>query len=351
VDICEAKSNDNDELQALQTRCPQGTNLIVSVVNTPDFFARSKAFELYKVFIAREGKHILGSAACGLKNVFVSGKVRRVGYGFQAFISPEHRRKGIAGMLHRHREDYAVQHGAALFYTLVLENNIPAMRYIKRQGFQLHRDLVMSGLAVFREMTTTSDGLVRSALPQDLAALAELLNETWKGFELYGSASAQGLSQFICRTPGYDLNNLLVLQDNDHILACLGYWDLRKIKRTSVDALSLKIRMIGLLIRAAGIFVQMPRPLKPGDTLKQCIVTPIGFKDVTHFSTLLRHLNNHVLQIGIEQIFLICERDHEMLKAMRGFIRINTTTSLYVKPLRERGLMADKSIYIDGIDM
>ena len=50
--IREATLNDNEELQQLQIQCPQGTSLIVSTVNTPDFFARAKAYESYKVYVA-----------------------------------------------------------------------------------------------------------------------------------------------------------------------------------------------------------------------------------------------------------------------------------------------------------
>jgi hypothetical protein len=39
MDIREARPEDNEALQALQLRCPQGQKLIVSAVNTPDFFA------------------------------------------------------------------------------------------------------------------------------------------------------------------------------------------------------------------------------------------------------------------------------------------------------------------------
>ena len=78
MDIREANPDDNNELIKLQEKCPQGIDLIASVINTPDFFARAKAYEWYKVFIAYEGKHILGSTACGVKNAVVNGEVRRV---------------------------------------------------------------------------------------------------------------------------------------------------------------------------------------------------------------------------------------------------------------------------------
>ena len=126
MDIREAVPDDNDALQELQARYPQGTDLIVSIVNTPDFFARAKAYKSYKVYIAYKGNRILGSTACGLRNAVVNGEVSRVGYGFQAFVAPEHRRKGVASQLHQYREEYAAQQGAVFFYTLVdrSQNNI-----------------------------------------------------------------------------------------------------------------------------------------------------------------------------------------------------------------------------------
>ena len=56
MNVREAVAEDNDELQELQAKCPQGTTLVVSTVNTPDFFARAKAYESYKVFVACEGQ-------------------------------------------------------------------------------------------------------------------------------------------------------------------------------------------------------------------------------------------------------------------------------------------------------
>jgi hypothetical protein len=42
VYIREATPEDNDKLEELQSKCPQGTNLIVSVVNTPGVSIENK---------------------------------------------------------------------------------------------------------------------------------------------------------------------------------------------------------------------------------------------------------------------------------------------------------------------
>ena len=57
--IREATAGDNNELRELQAKCPQGKTLIVSTINTPDFFARAKAYESYKVFVACTNGHII----------------------------------------------------------------------------------------------------------------------------------------------------------------------------------------------------------------------------------------------------------------------------------------------------
>ena len=56
--VREATPDDNAELQELQAQCPMGTTLIVSTVNTPDFFARAKAYESCEVFVACELRSI-----------------------------------------------------------------------------------------------------------------------------------------------------------------------------------------------------------------------------------------------------------------------------------------------------
>ena len=179
MDIRVATPEDNRELQELQAKCPQGTKLVVSSVNTPDFFARAKAYESYKVFVAYKGDRIIGSAACALRDAMINGNIHKVGYVFQAFVSPDDRRKGIARRLLHQRENYLAQNDAVLAYSLIMEDNVPSMRYIEGQDYKLHRTLVMPSLVVRKEMEVSSTGRVRSATSEDLTVIAGLLNETW----------------------------------------------------------------------------------------------------------------------------------------------------------------------------
>ena len=95
----------------------------------------------------------------------------------------------------------------------------------------------------------------------------------------------------------------------------------------------------------------MPRIPKPGDVLKQIVLTPIGYTDVTHLAALMRYVNNRAYSEGIEQIFFICERYHPLLTCLKGFIHIDSMIQLYIKPLCEALLLADKPVFINGLDL
>ena len=349
--IREALPEDNNNLQELQAKCPQGTTLIVSTVNTPDFFARAKAYESYKVIIACEESRIVGSHAWAIRDAFVNGQLNRIGYSFQTFISPNHRKKGLAKHLLQYMEGQLIQNGAILVYGLIMEGNLPSMKLVESLGFKLRRTLVMPALVVYKEMEVPSKGKIRPIVQEDLEAVAKLMNDTWQGYELYEPTSAEGLATFIQRIPAYSFDSLLVLEDQGEILACLGFRDWRQIMRITVIERSLKMRMIGSLVDLVGRFRPMPRGVNAGDTLNQIMLTPIAFREPAHLTALLRCMNNRALSSSIEQIFCICESNHPLLNSMKGFIRINTGVNLYIKPLRPNISISDKPVFVNGIDM
>jgi GNAT superfamily N-acetyltransferase len=349
--IREAKLEDGQELQELEARCPAGTTLIVSRVNTPDFFARVKPYEHSKVFVACEDDQIIGSGACAVRDGLVGGKLRRVAYQFQAFTDPDRRRQGVGTLFHEHIEDHLKREGAALSYLVIVEGNIPAMRLVERHGFELHRTLVMAGLGLHLEMDVPSLGSIRPVASADLPGIADLLSETWEGYELYEPNSAESLARFVERTPHYGFDNLLVLEDQGEFLACLGFWDWSRITQITVLSLSRKMRMMGLLANIMRALGPIPKVPQPGDTLKQMVLTHAGFKEPQHLAVLLRYVNNQALPMGIGAIFGICERDHALLRGAKGFTRIDTGVHLYVKPLQEGVAMGEGPVFMDGIDL
>lgn len=349
--IREAAPNDNEELQQLQARCPQGTTLIVSTVNTPDFFARVKAYNDYQVYVAVEDNHIVGSTACALRNAMVNGKEEKVGHVFQTFVDPDYRGRRIAGQMHQFREGYLRQKNAVLAYSLIIGGNLPSMRYVSRESFQHHRTIVMPGIAVFKDMPVESSHKIRTAVAGDLPAIAGIINETWQKYELYEPKSAEQLLHFINRTPGYDLDNLFLLEESENILACLGFWDWSRVMRIKVEQLNTKMKLVKLLADLARFFRPTPSMPQTGELLKQIMLTPIGFKHPKYLAPLLKHINNLARQKAIGLIYCVCEQGHPLLSSMRGFARMDTPIHVYVKYLLGNAILGNKPLFIDGIDL
>jgi len=348
--IREANSGDNESLQNLQAQCPMGASLIVSQVNIPDFFARAKAYERHNIYVACDENQIMGSAACAIREAIINGRLKRIGYEFQYFTSPEYRRKGVGAILHRYIEDYFNKEGVALSFLVIMEGNKPSIRLFEGQGFKLYRTLVMPTVFSYKAVEMPSMGQIRPVTPEDMATVAELLNGTWKGYDFYEPYSAESLARLIDRIPAFTFDDLIVLEDRGEILACLGAWDWSQITKLTVKALSLRLRMITSTINLASLFRPMPRPVKPGTTLKQWCLTLIGFKAPEHLATLLRYMNNLAMKRGIDQIFCVCEHGHEILNALKGLFHVNVGVHLYVKSF-EGELDSKNRVFLNGIDL
>ena len=349
--IREATIDDNEELIKLQSKCPQGTTVIASTVNTPDFFARAKVYEDFKVYTACDDNRIIASAACGLRKAIINNKIETVGHVFQFFVDPEYRGRRIAGQLYQTHEEYLKKHDARLLYGLIMEGNKPSIRHFERQGFKCHCNLTMPGISVFKEMVTTQKGNVRTMVPQDLPAVTQLINNSWSGYEFYEPMTEEEFKSLILRIPEYDYANIFLLEEDGEIVACLGFWDWNRITQVTVLGLSLKMRLITLILDIGRIFFLLPNPPHPGSVLRQIVLTPMGFKDMKYITPLLKYLNNIAFKQGIEQIFFICNRSHPLLNSLKGFIHIDTGISLYIKPLSENLVLGNQPVFINGVDL
>jgi len=351
MDIREASADDNSALIELQAKCPQGTTIIVSTVNKPDFFARAKVYENYNVFVGCENNKIIASSACGLRNAIINNKVEKVGYEFQAFVDPDYRGKRYAGQLQQTREEYLKKQGAVLSYGFIMEGNKPSMRYIERRGFKRHRTVVMPSIAVFKEMDINHKGNIRSISNEDLPAVADLLNNTWQEYEFYEPMTGEELDKVIKRIPGYNINNIFILEEGREIKACLGFLDWSKVTEVIVQTFSLKMKVIISILNLLRVIIPLPAPPKRGSLLKQIVLTPIGFKDIRALTALLKYINNMAYSEGIQQIFFVCERGHPMLGSLNGFIHIDTQMYMYIKPYHENVSLGSKPVFINGLDL
>lgn len=350
--IREATPDDGGALQALQAQCPMGASLVISTVNTPDFFSRAKAYAWYKVYVACEGDEIIGSAACATHPALLQGQAIKVGYEFQYFVSPQHRRRGVGRALHTQIEATLRAEGAALIQLVAIEGNIPSMRLFESVGFEPVQTLVMPGLIPYKVMPEPEGpGVIRPARPEDFPAILALRDVVWGQDALYEPLSESNLAQQIERMPAYSLDDVWVLEADGEILGCFGAWDWSQITRIEVQALSWKLQWIGLGLTVGGWFARLPQGVKVGDVLKQVVLTPFAWKDLSALNYLLRWVNNDCVRRGVGQVFCVVAPGHPLLANLKGFIHIDTQVHVYVKMLQERPWPGTVPLYLDGRDL
>ncbi|MFN0071974.1 MAG: GNAT family N-acetyltransferase [Chloroflexota bacterium] len=348
MEIRDADQSDNDALQALQSRCPQGSSLVVTTVNTPDFFARIKAYPQYRVLVATDQARIVGSTAVGIRPAWLGEQQSRVGYVCQVFVDPAVRRQGIAGALISAAGEYLEDESVPLAYTLILDDNFASRRTFERQGYRHHRGVSMRVLAVRGSVTIEPRGKVRSAQSDDLAAIAALLNETYRGCELAEPHSAESLEQFFQRTPAMAVEDIRVLERDGAIVACVGVQDWSGVTQITVESLGLRLRVLGWLLTTTRV---LPRFVHPGEVLKQLTLIRIGFRSRADLAVLVRSINNEAYQRGFSQVCCISESSGTLLKSTRGLIGVDNTMQIYLKDVQAGGIVSDGPLYVDGVDL
>jgi GNAT superfamily N-acetyltransferase len=349
--VREATVTDDRELQRLQARCPQGAGVVVSTVNTPDFFARSRVYESARVLVASSGDRILGSAAYAVRPALVRGRARRIAHVFQVFTAPELRRSGVARLLLEEVRQRTEEDGVAFSYGLVMEGNRPSFGLVERLGFQHHRASALWVLPVFRKIPLQTHGRIRPATRGELPEVAREVNRTWEGHELFEPSSAEALARRLDRTPGCSLGNLYVLEGSGKAGACLGFWDWSRVTRVTLLRLSTRMRATALLMRAAGCLRPGPTFPAPGAPMRQIMLTPVAFREGAALADLIRHVNNQALDAGIRQIFCVCDPASALAATLRPFRPIKTALHLYIQPGREEPPPRECPVYIDGIDL
>ena len=352
--IREAVKEDNDSLKSLQAQCTTGKDIMVTTVNEPDFFARSNAYEDCKVYVAfdDDNNDAIGSIACAMREVFINGKMNKVGYIFQMFTSPKLRRKGIGSKLYTCAEEHLLNKGVKLFYFVVMRDNLACMNLYHKMGYDLHSTYVMPCISVYKKMKVKSDDyIIRTMKAEDVKAVIGLLKNNWSNYDLYEQMTPEKFIEEVERIPEYTLDNIIVLEQDGKVKACLGFWDWSKITHLIVKNVNSKLQFFSKLLNVVQKICCAPNIPKVDQVLKQLCLTHIAYSKAEEFTILLKYLNNLAFDMGIEQICFTCENENILLKSIKDFFHINVTYNIYIKYCVDGMAMSNSHVMIRGIDL
>ena len=349
--IREATLLDAGELQEVMARCSQGSDIAITVVNTPDFFVRANGYESSAVFVAEDGGEIAGSAACAIRDLVVDGKRRRVGYEFQYFTSPAHRRKGVARTLRQAIEAYLIGRGATMSTLAVMKANGASAGLFESERFRPYGSMKCHFMSTYQHTDLRESATVRPARYEDFPALAKLLSRCWRGHDYFEPITASDLARSTERTPAIDRDGLLVLEESGEIVATAGVWDWGRIMQIEIAAVPRRLHAKSLATEVLRRLKPMPRLFRPGMMLRQWGLSPIGYREPEDLTKLLRVINNMAVEGGVEQVAMAIETDSALEQAVSPLPGIDIPFTLYVKAFDGDWPDAATPVHFDIVDL
>jgi len=353
IKIREATEEDNQALIELQANCPQGTNLILKVDGSPDFFARSRPFKDWSVLVAVDDGRVVGSAAYALNDVLVEKTPVKAAYAYGFMVDPKERRKGIAANLQEHIERSARKRNVDLLTLAIIEDNLPSMNLFTKMGFEKVKECATYSLMVQKKLKLIQEANIKKAEESDLENVVSLINEMYESYDFFHPLRVSDLVDFARRTPGFSLDNIFVFEDSGGIKACLGYWDCVKVRKYIVQRFSLRMKAQLLMLRIAGLFADMPHIPGAGEPLLSYNLTTLAFKDPAAITELVKYVNNiafenkiHLLQVPVDEESLSAE-------VLSKFRLARVGTQIFIKSLSGKEFLhlGESKLYVDATEI
>jgi GNAT superfamily N-acetyltransferase len=353
IKIREAAEEDNHALIGLQANCPQGTNLILKVDSSPDFFARSRPFKDWSIFVAVDDKRIVGSAAYAVSDVLVDKTPVKTAYEYGFMVDPKERRKGIAVNMQKHIESRAKKKNVDLLTLAIIENNMPSMNLFTKMGFEKVKECATYSLMIYKKLKLVQEVNIRKAEESDLEDVVGLINEMYEDYDFFHPLQTSDLVDFAQRTPGFSLDSIFVFEDSEGIKACLGYWDCVKVRKYIVQRFSLGMKAQSFLLKFMGLFADMPRIPGAGEPFLGYNLTTLAFKDSAAITELIKYVNNIAYRNRIHLLQAPVDEGSSVAEVLSKFRLSRVGTQIFVKSLSGKKLprLRDSKLYLDATEI
>lgn len=236
-----------------------------------DFFANARCHEESRVYVAWINGEVAGSAAGSVRRGFVDGSLQKLGYIFQLFVSPDHRRRGVARILVEHVEKYLLECNVDLLFLAVEGENTLAQRLFTGSGYEMGSVERRIGFAPVK-LKKRSENVVRQCNESDFERVFDLVNQTWHGYGFFAPLTRESFSSISGRKPDFSIENLFVAERSGHIVACACLWDSSVLSTNRVHWLAPKLRLLGAFSTVLRPIVPIPTMPKAGGELKSAML-------------------------------------------------------------------------------
>jgi predicted N-acetyltransferase YhbS len=217
--IRDARPQDNEALIELDRQCVMGGTIQLVFDRSPDFFARSRAYESFRLCVAEEDGTLIGVGGVTVKSLRVGGIRQRWAYFYDLRVRPTHRRRGVAGLIANALVDGIRDAGITGAYSLVLEGNVPSESFVEMRGSIPYTQCALA-------LLPGEAGPPRlERIPEVSDEVASLLDATYRSYDFTPSWDPKMLHGTLDRLAPLGWQGMYGIRAQTGWGCCFGLWD------------------------------------------------------------------------------------------------------------------------------
>ena len=347
--IREAIQEDNQQLIELQKKCPMGSDMLLQLDSSPDFFNRSRGYKDWHLLVAEEEGKILGAAGYAVQDKPIGGETYSMVYEYGVMVDPDARRKGIASSLQREIE--ARTSGSDYMHLNITEDNIASHSFFKGYGFEPVKKCVPLMVMAYKEHKVEALK-IRRMREGDIPVVVDLLNETYRDYAFYEPFTEDSFMEHYGRLPFYNLNDIYLFEQ-DTVMAVAGVWDYDKVMKFTLLKFNNRWKMMRLMTRVMGLLTAMPKMSGVGEQMSNWYLTPLGYRDPDAASQLVGYLLNLAYKRNVGMISLPLAADSPIKEVLSGYRYGEGIFIWYMKSISGKELpdVSSKPLFVDVQDV
>jgi hypothetical protein len=220
-------------------------------------------------------------------------------------------------------------------------------------GFKKVKDCTIFSLMPYKRQRTAGEANIRSMNETDVDDVTNLINEMYRDYDFFAPFQPKDFLEYLKRMPYFEFHNILVLEDNGGIKACLGYWDHSKVRRYIVEKMNRTLRIQTYLMKLIGLFAEMPKIPKPGEPLLNYNLTTMACRNSESMTELIKHTVNIALENKVNQIIAAVDPRNPIAANLSQFRHTEMKLHFFTKSLKQERLpnLGERKLYIDANQM
>ena len=335
VPFAVATPADDVEIRRLLRENPMRGRITLTFEREPDYFADADLPGTEKqTVIASENNRVVCAGSCAIRERFINGEPRRVGY--LGGLRLDARATGRFDILRRGYEffrELQTDAPADYYFTSIAADNAPARKFLER-GLPGMPAYEFVGEFVTTLLPAGSQSPNSAALQADNPESGELLdylNKHGRHYQFAECWSAQELAALPAL--GLRAENFHCVRSGGRISAAAALWDQRVFKQTVVRGYATGLAMARPAHNAAARILGMPRLPAVGSTLAHAFVSHLAAhpEESGALSALITRLRTFAAGRGIEFLTVgFAANDSRLASLRRNFSCREYRSRIYV---------------------